>query len=293
MELLIKSPGLHHIIEKSLMFLDNESISSFRLLNQDCNKIVDCPRFYLKKLKQLEDVSTESITDWQKLAQNINNEDIERKMSSELSKQFCRGFYKSPLEFVFDEGKSNYNFDIVAFILENSDPNSFVHVYVVDDRYLPEDANFTPLHLAAHFGFVQVARNMIANGCPPNSPDVHGITPIRIAAEEGHIEIVKTLMTVTDKPNMADNNGWTPIHDAAQEGHIEIVKILMTTTDNPNVADNRGVTAIHRAANRGIVRLLMTSTNNPNVGSNNGVTPIHMAALNGHLEIVRFTDDLN
>ena len=169
MEILIKCPGLHHIIEKSLIFLDKESISSFRILNQDCRNIVDCPRFYLKKLEQLEDVSTESITDWQKLAKNITNEDIERKMSSELFKQFCRGYHKSPLKFVFDEGKFNDSFELISFILENSDPNNFVHVYVEEDGYENEDINYTPLHLAAHFGFVQVAKNMITNGCPANN----------------------------------------------------------------------------------------------------------------------------
>ena len=290
MEILIKCPGLHHIIEKGLMFLDKESISSFRILNQDCRNIVDCPRFYLKKLEQLEDVSTELITDWQKLAKNITNEDIERKMSSELFKQFCRGFYKSPLKFVFDEGNFNDSFELVSFILENSDPNNFVHVYVEEDGYENEDINYTPLHLASYFGFVQVAKNMITNGCPANNADAHGITPIQIAADRGQIEIVKTLMKATLTPNIAGNDGWTPIHSAAQEGHIEIVELLMTVSDNPNVADNDGWTPIHSAVQEGhieIVKLLMVTTDDPNVADNNGETAIHIATSIGHFEAVK------
>ena len=51
MEIILKSPGLQHIIEKTLKCLDKkEDIASFRLINRQCNEIVDCPTFYLKKL---------------------------------------------------------------------------------------------------------------------------------------------------------------------------------------------------------------------------------------------------
>ena len=291
MDILIKSPGLHHIIEKILLFLGKESISSFRLLNQDCNKIVDRLSFYLKKLALLEDdLLTESITDWQKLAQNINDEDIEKKISLEFFKQFCRGFYKDPLELVFEEGNFNDNHKLVAFILEDSNPNSFLPLYVAIDKKEKKVVHFTPMHLAACFNFVHVARNMISNGCLANNPDVNGITPIHIAARRGHIDIVKTLMTSTDNPNVADNDGNTPIHVSASWGSTEIVETLMTTTDNPNVANNNGWTPIHAAAKEGhikILKILMATTDNPNVADNNGLTPIRVAARGWHIEIVK------
>ena len=90
----------------------------------------------------------------------------------------------------YDEGNFNDSFELVSYILENSDPDSFVHVYVEEDGYENEDINYTPLHLASYFGFIQVAKNMITNGCPANNPDAHGITPIQIAADRGQIEIV-------------------------------------------------------------------------------------------------------
>ena len=301
MDILIKSPGLHHIIEKSLLFLDKESISSFRLLNQDCNKIVDRPSFYLKKFALLEDdLLTESITDWQKLAENINDEDIEKKISLELFKQFCRGFYKDPLELVFEEGNFNDNLELVAFILENCDPNSFLPLHMTIDKNETKVVHFTPMHLAAYFNFVHVARNMISNGCLANNPDVNGITLIHIAAQEGHIDIVKTLMTSSDNPNVADNDGNTPIRVSVSWGSTEIVETLMTTTDNPNVANNNGWTPIHAAAKEGhieILKILMASTDNPNVANNNGLTPIRVAANGWHFGIVKIlrttTDNLS
>ena len=57
MEIILKSPGLQHIIEKTLKCLGNkEDIASFRLINRDCNRIVDCPTFYLKKLLSKENI---------------------------------------------------------------------------------------------------------------------------------------------------------------------------------------------------------------------------------------------
>ena len=49
MENIIQNPGLQHIIEKSLTFLDQKSIAAFRSVNRDCRRITDCPTFYLKK----------------------------------------------------------------------------------------------------------------------------------------------------------------------------------------------------------------------------------------------------
>ena len=57
MEIILKSPGLQHIIEKTLKCLDNkEDIASFRLIKRECNRNVDCPTFYLKKLLYKENV---------------------------------------------------------------------------------------------------------------------------------------------------------------------------------------------------------------------------------------------
>ena len=56
MEDIVKNPGLQHIIEKSLKLLSIKDIVSVKSVNQDFRKIVDCPRFYLTKLSQQENV---------------------------------------------------------------------------------------------------------------------------------------------------------------------------------------------------------------------------------------------
>ena len=50
MEDIVKNPGLQHIINTSLIFLEKSDIASFRLVNQDCKNIFDDPIFSLKKI---------------------------------------------------------------------------------------------------------------------------------------------------------------------------------------------------------------------------------------------------
>ena len=43
MENILKNPGLQHIMNTSLIFLEKSNIASFQLVNQDCMNIVDDP----------------------------------------------------------------------------------------------------------------------------------------------------------------------------------------------------------------------------------------------------------
>ena len=85
MEIILKSPGLQHIIEKTLKCLGNkEDIASFRLINRDCNRIVDCPTFYLKKL-----LSKENILRLKFLKKHVGFEDWTQSMLENFAK-CCR-----------------------------------------------------------------------------------------------------------------------------------------------------------------------------------------------------------
>ena len=89
MEDIVKNPGLQHIIEKSFKLLNIWDISSVISVNQDFRKIVDCPRFYLMKLSQQENVPMDLIQKWQKLIPELNDEDVEEDLKLELFKMNC------------------------------------------------------------------------------------------------------------------------------------------------------------------------------------------------------------
>ena len=60
----------------------------------------------------------------------------------------------------------------------------------------------------------------------PNAPSKSGWTPIHLAARNGHIEIVKTLIQCTDNPNVPNNSGYTAYDLAQQFKHFEIMNLF-------------------------------------------------------------------
>ena len=340
MEDIIQNPGLQLILEKSLMCLDNISISAFRLVNQECEKIVHSPRFYLKKLsRKMKEIDI--IEDWKQLIKKIPSKKIQNRLALKLAKMYSNTKKvppKHPLELAQDMAIYNENTKLVKFIIENSNPKSMIRSKVIGGTQArirqgkialvkSKRCSMNSLHLAAAFGFEEVARRMINNlsvttnvanefGVTPigvaafhnqvnlvqllmpyyenpNVPCKIGITPVHVAAHNGNIEILKLFLASTkDNPNYPENNyGWTPIHTAAQRGYKEIVEILITSIKvNPNVQSIEGLTPLHCAARNGyleIVELLISVVDNPNIQTNIGWTPLHCAVRKGHLEIVR------
>ena len=285
MQNIIKNPGLQHIAQRMLIFLDKRSIVSFRSVNQDCKNIVDDPMFSLKKLSQLEDVPRDLIGNWKKIIQKFHGNEVRQEFTTELFKMYRISGPKYPLELAYKLAEAKDKPELVTAILENSDPKSYMIAPT------PLYGNLRPIHLTAAFGFVQVARNLISNSCSVDFQDEHGITPIYLAAQNNHLEMLRLLLTFSGNPNIPESKfGRTPILRAVECGNMEIVELLMSTTDTPNAPDNDGRTPIRCAAYKGyinIARILMSTTDTPNAPDNNGWTPIHKAAFNGHIDFVQ------
>ena len=100
MQKIIESPGLQHLAQKMLFYLDKSSIASFRSINQDCKIIVDDPMFSLKKLSQLEDIPKDLIENWKKIIQKLHddNDDVKQEFTTELFKMYRTSDPKYPLE---------------------------------------------------------------------------------------------------------------------------------------------------------------------------------------------------
>ena len=230
MESIIENPGLQHIVEKSLNYLDKKSIFQFRLVNSDCKRIADCPRLYLKKVSD-ENSSKDLIEEWEPLLKKIPSEDIKQRLTMELFKMYAERCPKKPLELAQDLaiGKKEENNELVKFIIGNSNPKSFVKAKIdmFNRRYTKRSgllgiwiqgvfgATISAMHLAAYFGFEEAAKCVIANTSLPNVPNENGTTPIHIAAGIGNLEFIRLLMTTTGNPITEDKFRYTPIHEAA------------------------------------------------------------------------------
>ena len=120
---------------------------------------------------------------------------------------------------------------------------------------------FTPLHFAAFFNRLEIARDLIRHGADvaavANNP--MKVTPLHSAAAAHSREIVRLLVENGAPTNIQQEGGWTPLHEAAQIGDQEMAGALLEYGADPQLRSNNGKTAIDIAEEKGhreIVKLL-------------------------------------
>jgi len=55
---------------------------------------------------------------------------------------------------------------------------------------------------------------------------ITGWTPLHVAADKGHLEVVKTLVGAGANVNAKDKVGMTPIRSAIGDGHKDVIEFL-------------------------------------------------------------------
>ena len=150
----------------------------------------------------------------------------------------------------------------------------------------------SPLHLAAHHGWVDIVIRLIAEyKCDTNCKDSEGQTPLHNAARNNHLEVVRYFINHCD-PMTRDNNGNRPFHYACLYGNFNIVRCLFSEAHcNPSCENNDGETPLHLACSYGHLNITQYLINevhcNPSCENNDGETPLHLACKYGHSHIVQ------
>ncbi|XP_013885254.1 ankyrin-3-like isoform X16 [Austrofundulus limnaeus] len=162
-------------------------------------------------------------------------------------------------------------------------------------RKAPPDAagksGLTPLHVAAHYDNQRVALLLLDQGASPHAAAKNGYTPLHIAAKKNQMDIGTTLLEYGADTNAVTRQGISPIHLAAQEGSVDLVSLLLAKNADVNVCNKSGLTPLHLAAQEdkvNVAEVLLNQGANVNPQTKMGYTPLHVACHYGNGKMANF-----
>ncbi|XP_043844532.1 ankyrin-3 isoform X2 [Dromiciops gliroides] len=206
-----------------------------------------------------------------------------------------------------------------ALLLQN-DSNADVESKMVVNR--TTESGFTPLHIAAHYGNINVATLLLNRGAAVDFTARNDITPLHVASKRGNANMVKLLLDRGAKIDAKTRDGLTPLHCGARSGHEQVVEMLLdraapilsktknglsplhmaTQGDHLNCVQlllqhnvpvddvtNDYLTALHVAAHCGhykVAKILLDKKANPNAKALNGFTPLHIACKKNRIKVM-------
>uniref|UniRef100_A0A8C4ZX86 Ankyrin 3 n=1 Tax=Gadus morhua TaxID=8049 RepID=A0A8C4ZX86_GADMO len=183
-------------------------------------------------------------------------------------------------------------------------------------------SGFTPLHIAAHYGNINVATLLLNRGAAVDFMARNDITPLHVASKRGNSNMVKLLLDRGSIIDAKTKDGLTPLHCGARSGHEQVVEILLdrgapflsktknglsplhmaTQGDHLNCVQlllqhevpvddvtNDYLTALHVAAHCGhykVAKLIVDKKANPNAKALNGFTPLHIACKKNRVKVM-------
>ena len=119
--------------------------------------------------------------------------------------------------------------------------------YHPDLVFSKDDADNTPLHVAAFEGHTDVAEFLLAHNAKINAKGQNGTTPLIEAALTGNKDVAELLLAHHADVNAKDKDGNTPLYEAAQSGHKSTVALLLAHNAIVNAKNNDGDTPLHAA----------------------------------------------
>ncbi|XP_026078838.1 ankyrin-3-like isoform X33 [Carassius auratus] len=207
-----------------------------------------------------------------------------------------------------------------AALLLQSDNNADVESKMMVNR--TTESGFTPLHIAAHYGNINVATLLLNRGAAVDFKARNDITPLHVASKRGNANMVRLLLERGARIDARTKDGLTPLHCGARSGHEQVVELLLdrgapilsktknglsplhmaTQGDHLNCVQlllhhevpvddvtNDYLTALHVAAHCGhykVASVLVDKKANPNAKALNGFTPLHIACKKNRIKVM-------
>ncbi|KAG5768336.1 hypothetical protein H9Q72_004104 [Fusarium xylarioides] len=156
-------------------------------------------------------------------------------------------------------------------------------------KFHEEHNGETALHIAAEFGILQGARELIKLGAKVDATDRHVRQPLHLACLGGQEELVDLLLKKGADIEARQFQGATPLDDAV--AHIAVVELLLERDAKTQVKRDDGFTPLHTAIYDGtaeIIRCLLRHdrSNIDEVESNEKLTALNLAVYLGRAELI-------
>jgi ankyrin repeat protein len=105
---------------------------------------------------------------------------------------------------------------------------------------------WTPLHLAAFFGYPKVAELLLAHGADvtAQSRNANGNTPLHAALAGNQKMVIGLLIGGAANVNAPDAAGWHPLHLAAANNNLEAIKTLIAQGANVRAENGDALTPL-------------------------------------------------
>lgn len=158
-------------------------------------------------------------------------------------------------------GELHYNTAALAAIFNAPEsrlsllPKEVAEFYILSYIIFPNNADYTPLHIAAYLGYDLT--ELLQSETDVNKLSTsEGYTPLHLAAMAGNTRGIAQLLIARADLNKLSKYGYTPLHLAAMRGHTQAIEqLLIAGADIARKVDlvYRGETALILAAEHGQV----------------------------------------
>merc|ERR1711872_344650 len=85
---------------------------------------------------------------------------------------------------------------------------------------------FTPLHLAAKYGNLKVAKLLLSKETNVDAEGKNGVTPLHVAVHYDNTALAQLMLERGASPHAAAKNGYTPLHISSKKNQLDIAKTL-------------------------------------------------------------------